>query len=243
LIDIVIDTETTGLDSDRCQVISIGWAFRNPDENENNAELAGKISSGNILIRPDMERLGEQNSHELDEALNITGFNIDGISKHEINYYTAIEELKMQLRKSLRLAGFESSQFGGYDLRNIRILAYNRQFDFDFLNSLPYANTITARMPSFIFEEDCCDNYACHLRLEVDCSCRKNSACIMLRASERWGHYSEYHGNYRWLKLVTAFSYLDLSDSDKIQTAGLSAHDSQWDSIMALIVHEHLGEI
>ncbi len=251
LIDIVIDTETTGLDSERCQVISIGWAFRNPNESQQipgapsiKPELAGKISSGNILIRPDMERLNQQNSHELEEALNITGFSVDAISKHEINYYTAIEELKMQLRKSLRNAGFESSQFGGYHLQKIRILAYNRQFDFDFLNSLPYANTITSRMPSFIFEQECCDNYANHWSevssLDGDCGCRKDTACIMLRASERWGHYSEYHGNYRWLKLVTAFSYLDLSDSDKSQTEGLSAHDSQWDSIMALLVHEHL---
>lgn len=242
MIDIVIDTETTGLDSERCQVISIGWAFRNPDENEHNPELASRISSGNILIRPDMERLNEQNSHELDEALNITGFTIDGISSHEVKYHRAIEELKMQLRKSLRSAGFESSQFGGYHLRNIRILAYNRNFDFDFLNSLPYANTITSRMPSFIFEQDCCENYASHM-LAVDCSCQSKSACIMLRASERWGHFSEYHGNYRWLKLVTAFSYLDLCDSDKSQTEGLSAHDSQWDSIMALLVHEHLEGI
>ena len=228
MIDIVIDTETTGLDSERCQVISIGWAFRNPDENEHNPELASRISSGNILIRPDMERLNEQNSHELDEALNITGFTIDGISSHEVKYHRAIEELKMQLRKSLRLAGFASSDFGGYHLQNIRILAYNRNFDFDFLNSLPYSNAIISKMPQL-------------------CPCQSKPACIMLRASERWGEWNDYHGNYRWLKLVTAFSCLDLNDSDKSQTEGflkfLSAHDSQWDSIMALLVHEHLEAI
>ena len=234
MIDIVIDTETTGLDESDCQIVSIGWAFRS-SKNPN------QIISGNLFIRPDVERLELQSKHQLNEALAITGLTMDQITDIDnVPYYNAITRLRGMINQQIRE---HCDEWDG-----IRFLAYNRAFDYKFIRTLPKSDWITNRMPAYLFEEEVCDHYASHDYGQHNCGCNRKDACIMMRASERWGVWSDYFGSYRWLRLVDALGYTIDKESD--DSAGepynirvQNAHNSEADAEMALIVHEHLERI
>ena len=94
MIDIFLDVETSGLDPTHCQILSLGWAFR----------VNGVVQSGNILVRPDMQRLSLQDEGRLEEALRINGLSIDDISNHPTPYWKAVEEGADRKSKNSRLS-------------------------------------------------------------------------------------------------------------------------------------------
>tara|TARA_Y100001938_G_C8062522_1_gene418182 strand:+ start:748 stop:1524 length:777 start_codon:yes stop_codon:yes gene_type:complete len=248
VVEVILDTETTGLDPHECQIVSIGYAFIGPDRNG--------VFSGNVMIRPDMERVRSQNQASLEEALHITGMTLDAIENHDTPYWRAITELRMNVRRDLRRAGFEDSDYGGYYLRNVRFLFYNRTFDYGFLTQLPGACEIEPQMPYRIYNESYCENYRKHEGKQDDCDCRTTTACIMLRSSEQWSSWSDYHGGYRWIKLVHAYSRVPeewkvqlfnghgkRNEKEILELSSRfldNAHNSEADSVMALIVHDYL---
>lgn len=242
-IDVVIDTETTGLCS-KSQVISIGYCFRNPGTNQ--------IISSNVMIKPDIERMLSQDDYQ--QALDINKITLEEIKEHPVSFHDAVEFVKKDLIR-------KRSENGMNFNNHFRFLAYNKDFDFRMLARLPNSKWITDRMPSRLFSEEVCDHYANHHEIgNWRCSCQSETACIMLRASERWGHWSEYHQSYRWLSLVNAFYAALRAINERNDTPGQNyelhvngnrylaesliqnAHDSGFDAIMALIVHETLQE-
>ena len=242
-IDVVIDTETTGLCA-KSQVISIGYCFRNPETNQ--------IISSNVMVKPDIERMLSQDNYQ--EALEINKLTLEQIKEHPVSFHDAVKFVKKDLiqKRSENGMGW-NNQF--------RFLAYNKDFDYRMLARLPDSKWFTDRMPSRLFAEEVCDHYANHHEIgNWRCDCQSETACIMLRASERWGHWSEYHQSYRWLSLVDAYyaALREINERDDtfwtdyeinvngnryLATAFIDdAHDSGADAIMALIVHETLQE-
>jgi DNA polymerase III epsilon subunit-like protein len=198
VIDVVLDVETTGLNECAGQVLTLGWALRFEDE----------IHSGEILIRPDMERIEQQGEVELNEALAINGLELEQIAEHPTPYHQAMRQLRVALNR------VHHSRITD----NCRFRAYNVAFDWRFINTLPESGWVVERMPS------------------------SATWCIMELASRKWGEYSSYHGSYRWMRLVDAFSRLDWSDESKEQAAPMldAAHNAEADACMALLVLEQL---
>ena len=263
-IDVVIDTETTGL-CDKSQVISIGYCFRNPENDQ--------IISSNVMIKPDIERMLSQDNYQ--EALEINKLTLEEIKEHPVSFHDAVKFVKRDLiqKRSENRMGFNNE---------FRFLAYNKDFDYRMLARLPDSKWFTDRMPSRLFAEELCGHSDIVIPHGVDITskienlsqrlgkhrimsqdlgdCQSETACIMLRASERWGHWSEYHQSYRWLSLVDAY-YAALREINErndtfwtdyeicvngnryLATTFIdNAHDSGADAIMALIVHETLQE-
>lgn len=203
VIEIIIDTETTSLEPTIGQVISIGWAFKLDDE----------VKSGNILIRPNMERIDCQDKYDLNEALAINKITLEEIRQHPVEYHLALplmlKEIKAQIRNHTKKV-----------VNDFHFLAYNQEFDRKFISYMPHSHLVIPLMPHWIS----------YLGRTVP-------ACVMERAGPVWGNYNEYWGNYGWVRLVDAYSNLP---SELKSQSELIAHNSESDSIMALLVHNYL---
>jgi len=203
VINIIIDTETTSLDEKMGQVISIGWAFK----------INKVLKSGNILIRPNMDRINQQDKYELNEALAVNKMTLEEIMAHPVEYQNALPLMLERIKNDIKDAG--------HHLVNCswRFLAYNYEFDMKFISCMPHSHLVIPHMPRYVSNNDF------------------HTCCIMLRASERWGEYSEYWGNHQWVRLVDAYSF-----AGEYSGIEIIPHNSEYDSIMALRVHEVLTD-
>lgn len=246
--DVVLDTETTGLSHD-AQIVSIGWSFSVKKDYAHLKDGRVHVYSGSFTIRPDMERIANQDQNELHEALQINGLKFEDLESHEIPYHNASRTLINRIQRQMRKAGLFPSKM------NVRYLAYNWGFDSVRIAMLPGATEIINRMPRMIYESGICENYRSHSIKNNHCLCEARPGCIMLNHSEwkdgqGWGS--------RWSKLVDAFNTHfgnlpeldfywvrengDETKLDRITSVELqvNAHDAEFDCLMAEIVNYHL---
>lgn len=235
VLEVVFDTETTGLGSNS-SVLSIGWAFLIKKDYENPNHGIASIYSGSFTIKPDMERLKLQDRDEVEEALRINSIKYSDIEKHQVPHWEATKHLLNQINK----AKLEAGLYVG-SKQKIRFTAYNQSFDSKMIKSLPYSDLILDNLVDGIVDDN-------------DLGVRYS--CIMQRHSE-W-KYEKGWGT-KWSKLVDAFNThfgnlkelsfkwckqdrteLKMTKMESVEIQ-LGAHDPEIDCLMACAVNHYLN--
>tara|TARA_Y100000114_G_C11755844_1_gene326814 strand:+ start:648 stop:1433 length:786 start_codon:yes stop_codon:yes gene_type:complete len=234
-LEVVFDTETTGLGSNS-SILSIGWAFAVKKDYENPNHGIVSVYSGSFTVKPDMERLKLQDVDEVEEALRINSINFDDIENHQVPHWEATEHLLNQIYKAKLDAGLYVGS-----KQKIRFTAYNQSFDSNMIKSLPFSNLILDNLTDGIVDDnDLGNRYSCIMQRHSEYKYEKGWGT---RWSKLVDAFNTHFGNlkelsFKWCKQDGTELKMTKMESVEIQ---LGAHDPEIDCLMACVVNHHLN--